>query len=119
MCWLAAAVVCFWSDGVSLTAGALSTHPLIMVLMNLCWSSRHDPRFKKTLSFAPHCAEGAVSDKYKVYMAQAMLQVAVDGLSHFSDGTYSCGGGRFFSAFIVSTRRTCGMLSCWQVSCLG
>ena len=79
--------MCFWSDGVSLTAGALSTHPLIMVLMNLCWSSRHDPRFKKTLSFAPHCAEGAVSDKYKVYMAQAMLQPPPPSSNH-QIGTY-------------------------------
>ena len=57
-----------------------------MVLMNLSWSLRHDPKNKKTLSFAPHQAPGASSDKYKMYMNQAMLMVATDGLSCFADG---------------------------------
>jgi hypothetical protein len=43
-------------------------------------------RIQKTLSFAPHPLAGTSSDKYKVYMNQAMLHVAVADLDAYPDG---------------------------------
>ncbi len=43
---------------------------------------------QKTLAFAPHQLSGTSPDKFKVFMNQAMLHVAINDFDSYPDGKH-------------------------------